>query len=358
MIYTSGSTGQPKGIAISHRSICHFLRSENGVLGVGPDDRVYQGFSVAFDMSFEEIWIAYLAGATLWIAPPDLVCDPQGLVQAVQRNRLTVMHAVPTLMGLIDDPLPSVRLVNLGGEACPEALVDRLVHPGRELFNTYGPTEATVTASLSRLQPGCPVTIGMPLPNYGLLVVDEQGRELPRGQCGELCIFGPGLAIGYWKRPELTAERFVDNPVAAAPHEARMYRTGDLARIEGDGPVHYLGRADGQVKVRGFRIELGEIESALAAQPGVAAAAVTLRRLAEIDQLAAFVIANADCRVETAALRRALGECLPPYMVPAHFEMVPRLPRLTSGKVDRKALADWTLNGAGARMATSPSALT
>ena len=163
VIYTSGSTGQPKGIAVSHRSICHFLRSENEVLGVREDDRVYQGFSVAFDMSFEEIWIAYLAGATLWIAPAELVGDPDCVAAAVARHRLTVMHAVPTLMGLIDDPLPTVRLVNLGGEACPEALVERLARPGRELFNTYGPTEATVSATLARLQPGSPVTIGMPL---------------------------------------------------------------------------------------------------------------------------------------------------------------------------------------------------
>ena len=139
-----------------------------------------------------------------------------------------MLHAVPTLMGLIDDPLPSVRLINLGGEACPEALVDRLARPGRALFNTYGPTEATVSASLARLQPGQPVTIGTPLPNYGLLVVDAELRPLPVGETGEICIFGPGVAIGYLGQPELTAQRFVANPLANGPDEARMYRTGDL----------------------------------------------------------------------------------------------------------------------------------
>ena len=148
VIYTSGSTGQPKGIVVSHRSICHFLRSENEVLGVRQDDRVYQGFSVAFDMSFEEIWISYLVGATLWIAPAESVADPEHRGKGRDAPRLTVLHAVPTLMGLIDDPLPTVRLINLGGEACPEALVGRLARPGRELFNTYGPTEATVSASV------------------------------------------------------------------------------------------------------------------------------------------------------------------------------------------------------------------
>jgi non-ribosomal peptide synthetase-like protein len=338
VIYTSGSTGLPKGIAVSHRSICHFLRSENEVLGVREDDRVYQGFSAAFDMSFEEIWIAYLAGATLWIAPADLVGDPDRLAQAVARERITVMHAVPTLMGLIDDPLPSVRLINLGGEACPEALVERLARPGRQLFNTYGPTEATVSATAAVLEPGCPVTIGRPLPNYGLLVVDQERRPLPAGEVGELGIFGPGVAMGYLGRPELTADRFVANPCAAGPDEARLYLTGDLGRIEHGGPVHYLGRADGQVKIRGFRVELGEIESVLAAQPGVAAAAVAVRPMAEIDQIVAFITATADTRLEPALLRGALGARLPPYMLPAHFEIVPQLPRLISGKVDRNAL--------------------
>ena len=213
-IYTSGSTGQPKGIVVNHRSICHFLRSENEVLGVHEDDVVYQGFSVAFDMSFEEIWISYLAGATLWIAPADCVVDPEQIAAAVARQRISVIHAVPTLMGLIDDPLPSVRLINVGGEACPEALIERLARPGRKLFNTYGPTEATVSATLARLQPGQPVTIGEPLPNYGLLVVDSELRPLPAGETGELCIFGPGVAVGYLGQPELTAQRFVANPLA------------------------------------------------------------------------------------------------------------------------------------------------
>src|SRR5581483_8827005 len=139
VIYTSGSTGAPKGIAISHRSICHLLRSENTVLGVTDADRVYQGFSLAFDMSLEEIWISYLVGATVWIAPADLVADPDRLPAVWARERISVVHAVPTVMGLIDDPLPTLRIINLGGEACPEALVDRLARPGRRLFNSYGP---------------------------------------------------------------------------------------------------------------------------------------------------------------------------------------------------------------------------
>jgi non-ribosomal peptide synthetase-like protein len=340
VIFTSGSTGQPKGIMVSHRSICHFVRSENELLGVRAEDRVYQGFSVAFDMSFEEIWIAYLVGATLWVAPAESVGDPDHLARAAARHCLTVLHAVPTLMGLIDDPLPSVRLINVGGEPCPEALVGRLARPGRELFNTYGPTETTVSATLARLAPGRPVTIGMPLPNYGLMVLDEQRQPLPAGEVGELGIFGPGVAMGYLGRPELTADRFVANPQAATSDEARLYLTGDLGRIESGGPVHYLGRGDGQVKVRGFRVELGEIEVALADQPGVVAAAVVVRPTAAADELVGFVVpgADADGQLGPAVLRRALGARLPSYMVPQHFEIVSQLPRLVSGKVDRKAL--------------------
>ncbi|MEG1114589.1 MAG: AMP-binding protein, partial [Janthinobacterium sp.] len=273
VIYTSGSTGKPKGILINQRSICHFLRSENAVLEVTQADTVYQGFSVAFDMSFEEIWIAYLVGATLWLGPKDISGDPEALPRALATNHVTVLHAVPTLLALFAEDVPSLRLINLGGEMCPESLVERWSRPGRAMFNTYGPTEATVSCSLARLRPGEAVTIGTPLPNYGLLVlqVAEPGENrpltlLPRGETGELCIIGPGLADGYLGRPDLTVEKFLPNPWATGDDDARLYRTGDLARIDPDGQVLCLGRADDQVKIRGFRVELGEIEAVLAQQ--------------------------------------------------------------------------------------------
>jgi non-ribosomal peptide synthetase-like protein len=335
VIYTSGSTGQPKGIVIGHRSICHLLRSENEVLGITEDDRVYQGFSVAFDMSFEEIWISYLVGATVWIAPPTLVGDPEMLAQTLAQERLTVLHAVPTLVSLIDDPLPGVRLINMGGEACPDSLAQRLVKPGRRVFNSYGPTETSVTATIAELKSGEPVTIGRPLPNYGLVVVNEERRPLAHGEIGELGIFGPGLATGYLGRPDLTAKRFVPNPLSDGN---LMYLTGDLAQIAPGGPVHCHGRVDNQVKIRGFRVELDEIASVLAAEPGVGAAAVVMRPLAGVDQLVGFVVPASRANIDPAGLRHALTKHLPPYMVPTHFELVTGLPRLTSGKVDLKAL--------------------
>lgn len=343
VIYTSGSTGTPKGIVISHRSICHFLRAENELLGVNENDRVYQGFSVAFDMSFEEIWIAYLAGATLWIAPPALVGDPDLLAQTLARERISVLHAVPTLMSLITAPLPAVRLINLGGEACPDALAQRLVATGKKIFNTYGPTETAVSASLAELKPGEPVNIGRPLPNYGLLVVDENRRPLSAGEIGELGIFGPGLAIGYLGLPALTAEKFIANPVAAAPGEARLYLTGDLACIGPDGVVQCLGRADNQVKIRGFRVELDEISAALNAQPGVGTGAVVVRPFADGEELVGFVVPAKGFSPEPEPLRQALAARLPPYMVPAHFEFVTALPRLASGKVNLRALRELPL---------------
>ncbi|MEC5216694.1 non-ribosomal peptide synthetase-like protein [Actimicrobium sp. GrIS 1.19] len=342
VIYTSGSTGKPKGIEISQGAICHFLRSENAVLGVRAEDRVYQGFSVAFDMSFEEIWISYLVGATLWLAPRELAADPEALPRALAENHVTVLHAVPTLLALFSQEVPTLRLINLGGEMCPPALVARWAKAGRQVFNTYGPTEATVSASLAELHAGEPVTIGRPLPNYGLLVVDPDPAKaltlLPRGELGELCITGPGVAVGYLGRPDLTAEKFLDNPWSVSQFDRRLYRTGDLARIDADGCVECLGRTDSQVKIRGFRVELGEIEAALAQQPGVGTVAVLLRQQDGMDQLIAFLVPDNPQPPEPAILRAALAHILPPYMVPGHYEMLTEMPRLTSGKIDRNAL--------------------
>lgn len=354
VIYTSGSTGQPKGIVITHRNICHLVRSEHAILGIREDDRVYQGFSVAFDMSFEEIWISYLVGATLWIAPAEIVGDPEALAAALTANDITVVHAVPTLMGLIDAPLPKVRLINLGGEACPDALVGRLARPDRLLFNTYGPTETSVTATLTPLHPGTPVTIGHPLPNYGVLVVDAELRLVPPGEVGELAIFGPGLADGYLGRDDLTAAKFVPNPYAADPTEARMYLSGDLARIEPEGPIHCLGRVDDQVKIRGFRVELGEIETHLGNEPGVAAAAIILRAIAGVDQIVGFVVLAPGATTGPEDWRRSLAAKLPPYMVPAQVEILDELPRLTSGKVDRKELQRRPLGAAAVADSAAP----
>ena len=337
IIYTSGSTGRPKGVAVSHASICHLVRAENALLGVVETDVVYAGFSAAFDMSLEEVFIAYLAGACLAVATAEQAQQIDRLPDMLTQSGVTVLHCVPTLLALVDRDIPGLRLINLGGEACPPALVDAWWRPGRRLTNTYGPTEATVTATIAELQPGLQVTIGQPLPNYTTLIIDESGRLVPPGASGELCIGGPGVSLGYVNRPLLTAAAFVPVPGSGDLAYPLMYRTGDRATVDAAGQIHLHGRLDSQVKHRGFRIELGEIEAELTRLAGVRAAAVVLRGSGSDEHLAAYVDAPG---IDPRALRVSLSERLPSYMVPAAFHLLDALPRLPSGKVNRKALPE------------------
>jgi non-ribosomal peptide synthetase-like protein len=332
VIYTSGSTGEPKGIAISQANVCHFIRSENEFLRIASQDRVYQGFSVAFDMSLEEIWITFFAGANLRVAPAEVVADPDAIEAFLVREGITVLHAVPTLAALIPAFPRSLRLLNLGGEACPDALAQRLTGQAYEVLNTYGPTETTVTATIARLRPGKAVNIGVPLPNYGIGVCDAEHRLLPVGQVGEIAVFGPGVSRGYLRRPELTASRFIR--IQGEP----AYLTGDLGSIGEDGEVRCLGRVDNQVKLRGFRIELDEIAAALCDQPGVGTAAVVVRPVGGSDEIVAFVVRSHDGQAGADILRSAMVLRLPAYMVPACFEFIEEMPRLSSGKTDLAAL--------------------
>lgn len=204
------------------------------------------------------------------------------------------------------EDVPNLRIINLGGEMCPDSLVDRWALPHHQMFNTYGPTETTVTASLESLERGKLVTIGKPLPNYGMLVINAERELLPQGETGELCIFGPSVAEGYLGRPDLTADKFIENPWAEGPDEQSLYRTGDLAKIDEFGQVHCLGRADDQVKIRGFRVELGEIEAALCDIEGIGTAAVILRPEDGIDQLIAFIAPEIDAKKQSKLKRFAI----------------------------------------------------
>jgi non-ribosomal peptide synthetase-like protein len=336
IIYTSGSTGQPNGIAVSHRSICHLVRAENEVLGITESDVVYQGFSVAFDMALEEIFISYLVGAMMLVATTPQARSIDRLPALLRAAGVTVLHCVPTLLTMLDEDVPSLRLVNVGGEACPETLVARWWRERRRIVNTYGPTETTVTATAAELFPGEPVTIGHPLPNYTALILDEAGQP---AEAGELCIGGPGVSLGYIGRPELTAERFVPFPGDQSLDFLLMYRTGDRVSRDGAGRLLIHGRLDTQVKHRGYRTELGEIEAELARLPGVRTAVVVLCDDGAHAQLAAFIV-PADGRMpDPQTLRAALADRLPCYMIPASFHPLAALPQLASGKVDRAALA-------------------
>ena len=262
VLYTSGSTGKPKGIPISHKQICHLVRAEQSVFGIQSDDRVYQGFSVSFDMWCEETWISYFAGATLWVADNTTSKAIDELSDTLKRENITILHAVPSLLAVMEDSIPSLRLVNAGGEACTPQVLAKWAKNEIKFYNSYGPTETTVTATIARLNPGDAIVIGDPLPNYNLAVVDDKLNLLPFGEAGELVITGPGVSNGYVKLPQLTLEKFVPKPASLSilPGD-RVYRTGDAAIINKDGSVDLQGRFDDQIKLRGYRIELGEIKT-------------------------------------------------------------------------------------------------
>lgn len=337
-IYTSGSTGMPKGIEVTHRNICHFLYAARETYGVTAGDVVFQGASVAFDLSMEEIWLPYLAGARLFVADPAIMADIAALPDLLARHGVTVIDTVPTLLSLLPEDVPSLRIIILGGEACPPTVASRWCRPGRRVFNSYGPTEATVVATVAEVLPGEDVTIGRPIANYSCYVVNEALELVPEGQEGELLIGGPGIARGYLKRPELTAEKFIANPFPLASVDPVLYRTGDAVSVDENGNLRFHGRLDDQVKIRGFRVELGEIESRLMQMKDVRQAAVVLRKDDGVDQLVAFVTPEPGVTLDTVVIRKALARDVPAYMVPARMVEIEQLPVLVSGKTNRKAL--------------------
>ncbi len=338
MIYTSGSTGVPKGIVITGHNICHFLRSANELYGLIDNDVMFQGASVAFDLSMEEIWVPYMVGATLFVATPAMMGEADRLPDLMESAGVTVLDTVPTLLAMLPRDVATLRIILLGGEACPPSIADRWGKPGRAIFNTYGPTEATVVATAGIVRAGQPVTIGGPIANYTCYVADDSLNLLARDVEGELLIGGPGVAKGYLKRDELTAEKFIPNPFSNEGSDPILYRSGDAVAINAQGDILFRGRIDDQVKIRGFRVELGEIETKLAAQPNVAQAAVVLRNDDGLDQLVAFLVPATGADVDTRTLRSALRQTLPAYMVPARYEPLAELPRLSSGKVNRNQL--------------------
>lgn len=338
IIYTSGTTGRPKGVAIRHRNITHLVRSESAILGLTADDKVFQGFSLAFDMSLEEMWPAFLAGAELVVSSEALAKSGPEVAIAIARAGVTVWHCVPSLLAVVDTPLPLVRLINLGGEACPPDLARRWARDGLRLLNTYGPTETAVTATWAELSATAPVTIGTPLPGYRAWVVGEDLVAVPPGTAGELVIGGPGVGEGYVGLPELTAQKFVTLTLEPDAGPERIYRSGDLVTVGADGNIAFAGRIDTQVKIRGYRVELGEIEAAIGDDPAVAAAVCALHAADGIETLVAYVVARPGATIDTARIAAALKNRLPSYMRPGLYEPLDRLPLLVSGKVDRKAL--------------------
>ncbi|HET6377144.1 MAG TPA: Pls/PosA family non-ribosomal peptide synthetase [Methylocella sp.] len=347
LIYTSGSTGIPKGIAISSRNICHYLRAANEAYGVREDDVVFQGSSAAFDLSMEEIWIPYLAGASLFVATAAMLGEADKLPEILEAHGVTVLDAVPTMLALLPRDVATLRLIILGGEACPPWVASKWCRPGRKIFNTYGPTETTVVATVAEVRPGAPVTIGRPIANYTCYVASESLELLPPGAEGELLIGGPGVAKGYLGRSALTREKFITNPFAEDAADPILYRSGDAVSVDSNGDIVFHGRIDDQVKIRGFRVELGEIEARLLEITGVAQAAAVLRNENGVDELVAFVTASPGIDIDAKRLRGELRASLPSYMLPSRFVLVQSLPQLASGKIDRRKLKEIELAPAG-----------
>src|SRR6266571_7691349 len=345
VIYTSGSTGRPKGVLVGHRSVCNLVEAEAEIFHVTPEDRVCQIASLSFDLSLEEIWLAFQAGASLVPASREVSHGGPDLSKFLVENQVTVLSCVPTLLSMLEEEIPTLHLVILGGEVCPENLVTRWARPGRRIVNTYGPTETTVTATYSDLKPGKPITIGRPLPGYHIRILNESLQPVPEGVTGEICIGGIGVARGYVGRPQETMARFIQDPYAQKGEvKTRLYRTGDLGRFDAEGNLEFLGRSDSQVKLRGFRIELAEVESVLMEEASVLSAACSVHEeIPGLKQLIGYVVPRDWASIDPDRLRLHLHDRLPAYMVPALIEPVTALPGLPSGKLDRASLPKPTL---------------
>ena len=338
VIYTSGSTGTPKGAMVGHHGLSNVVPAQNVMFGVTPQSRMLQFASFSFDACASEIFMTLCKGASLCI-PPHGVLAGEALAQTVARWNVTHALLPPAVLGTLPEGsgLDPVTTLIVAGDASSVALVRRWGE-GRRYINAYGPTEASICASMyecrgdERSNP----PIGCPISNTTVYILDEYGAPVPAGVVGELYIGGAGVGCGYLNRPDLTAERFVADPFAQEPG-ARMYRTGDLGRWLSDGNIEYLGRNDFQVKIRGFRIELGEIEARLTEQAGVREAAVIAREDTPGDKrLVAYYTGAAGVGAE--ALRTHLAVSLPDYMVPAAYVRLEALPLTPNGKLDRNAL--------------------
>ena len=342
IIYTSGTTGNPKGVAIEHASICNFVRVAGEVYGIEQSDRAYQGMTIAFDFSVEELWVPLLKGATLVPGKPGASLVGDDLADFLAKRKVTVLACVPTLLATIETDLPDLRILLVSGEACPQSLVTRWHRPGRTILNAYGPTEATVTATLTKLYPDKPVTIGGPLPTYTIVILDEsRDAALERGATGEIGIAGVGLAAGYLNRADLTRQKFIPDFLRLPNNPSkRIYRTGDVGRINDDGEVEFHGRIDTQVKLRGYRIELGEIEAALAQMPQVRQAVVHTYEPepGTVELVAYYTLKQGAGELPLAEAVQMLKAQLPRYMIPAYFEQLAVIPMTGSNKADRKSL--------------------
>lgn len=347
VLFTSGTTGRPKGVVTEHRNVVHFVAAFNEVCATNSNDRVFQGFSLGFDGSVEEMWMAFSNGAALVCGDMTTPRFGADLAAFLNERRISFLSTVPTLLSTLSQNVPSLRQLVVSGEACPMDLVNRWARPGLTMLNVYGPTETTVNTTAAVLDAGKPVTIGRPLRGYDIYVLDTDLRLVPDGEKGELFIGGPGLSRGYLNQPELTASSFIEwtPPAEGRSGDAdvaqtlRLYKAGDLVRWNEDGELEFFGRIDSQIKLRGYRVELSEIEAVLLAQPEITTATVRLYEDAGLQSLAAYVLlSDSAASLDRSRLLGVLRDRLPAYMVPAYLDVLESFPMLASGKVDRSRL--------------------
>jgi amino acid adenylation domain-containing protein len=320
VIYTSGSTGRPKGVLISHVAISNLVKAEKQIFQLSAHDRIVQGFSIAFDASLEEIWLAFATGATLFPASEEIMHSGLDLSEFVKLHHISVLSTVPTMLSMMIAPLPSLKLLILGGENCPHELLQRWHHEGLRITNSYGPTEATVIATYANFNPKEKITIGKPVINYACFVIDEQLNLVAPGIAGELCIAGKGLALGYLNREDLTNEKFIKPSFALHQnYSPRMYRTGDLVRFNENEQIEFLGRIDTQVKLRGYRIELSEIEAHILQTPNIKNVVVAVKEDAfKVQKLVAYILLkDSALGLDEEDCKDYLKSKMASYMVPA-----------------------------------------
>ena len=358
VIYTSGSTGKPKGVMIEHRSVINRLTWMQNAYPINTDDVILQKTPYYFDVSVWELFWWAFRGAKLCFLMPGGEKLPLAIVETIKKHKVSVMHFVPSMLNVFLEYLDgkdsrvianmaSVRQIFASGEALTPSHVKKYNdifgrHTGAKLINLYGPTEATVDVTYFN----CPthngfekIPIGKPIDNIKLHII-KNDRQTAIGETGELCIAGVGLARGYVNNPDLTREKFTDNPIN--PGE-RIYRTGDVARWLPDGNIEYLGREDHQVKIRGLRIELGEIETTIRDYPAIKDCITIVKQYSEsLVLIIAYIVCKEELEIED--LKKYLKKYLPDYMIPNHFEKLGQIPLTPNGKADRKALPDPVIN--------------
>jgi amino acid adenylation domain-containing protein len=341
VIYTSGSTGKPKGVLLEHSGLCNLAIAEIQLFDIQPNSRVLQFASFSFDVATSDVVIALSSGATLYLATKDSILPGSSLIEVLRDKAITHVELPVSVLNVLPfEELPALQTIVVGGEACSSDLVARWV-PGRQFFNAYGPTEATVCATVALCNDGSQKPpIGRPIANTKIYILDTENQPVPVGVPGELHIGGVGLARGYLNRPDLTDEKFIPNPFSNQPG-SRLYKTGDLARYLPDGNIEYLGRIDNQVKIRGFRIELGEIEALLGQHPEVLETVIVVSQdVTGRKYLVAYIVPKNSKAISRSDLRGFLLDKLPDYMIPGVFITLDALPLTPNGKVDRKGLQE------------------